>query len=279
MCIAATPSHSTAAETAHDVYMAMLPKLDSFVEGQPLEGTVLLEDTTLQFIPVAALQQGMYKPFYVGYRCAFHAIRCFLADTEAVPTVASLRQALALGARGGRYDSAAVEYFLERGGSVKYALDMVLHLAACLSRTPLGDGTFDARWDDALAAPDTPASPMANRASLLLSPPLGPLPLGPPDKDAVKRRRRSSSVKDILSGFAGKSKGWSRERGPAVPVFESPELLKYREEWRASGIPGCALDDQFVGVRYLVGLHSPPQWDVDGQDRALRRQECQLRRM
>ena len=260
--------------------MAMLPKLDNFIEGQPLESTALLEDTPLQFIPVAVLQQGLYKPFYIGYRSAFHAIRCFLTDLEAVPTVASLRQALALGARGGRYDSTAVEYFLERGGSVKYALDMVLHLAACLSGTPLGDGSFDARWDDVPAVLSTPASPRASLVSPLSSPSQGSPLLSPPDKENIKRRRRSSSVKDILSGFAGKRKSWSRERElEAKSVLVSPELLKFREEWRVSGDPGCALDDQFIGVRYLVGLHSAPQWDIDGQDRTVRRQECQLRRM
>ena len=40
-----------------------------------------------------------------------------------------------------------VEYFLERDRSAKYPPSTVLYIAACLCRTPLADGSFDARWE------------------------------------------------------------------------------------------------------------------------------------
>ena len=266
------------AETAHDVYVAMLPKLDSFVDGQPLDSTTILDDTPLQFIPFAILQHGVYKPFYIGYRSAFHAIREVLSDANAVPTVSILRQELAQGARGGKYDRTAVEYFLERGGSIKYALDMVIHLAACLSRTPLGDGTFDQKWDEPLSSQDPGASPAITSVG---SPVFLGSSLAPSDTDhGGKRRRRSSSFRDILHGFGKKEKrNWLLEIQEDAYTKDQERHAKLKEEWGASGLPGCPLDTQFVGVRYLTGLHSTPRWDVDGHNDCDRRDDCQLRRV
>ena len=269
----------------------MLPKLGRFIDGQPLDNHTLLEDTTLQFIPISILQQGIYKPFYAGYRAAFHAIRRFLTDPNAVPSVQRLRQELALGARTGVYESTPVEYFLERGGSVKYALDMVVHLAACLSTTHLGDGSFDRKWDTMTFAPETQPAGAGSSRSQSLSPFLGTspmlkssatsdgitLPSSSALENQVKRRRRSSSFRELLTQFGRRDrKSWMLD----IKEDESIERQRrYKEEWDASGEPGCALDDQFVGVRYLMGLHSTPRWDIDGQDRTARREDCQLRRM
>ncbi|GJE99346.1 hypothetical protein PsYK624_156000 [Phanerochaete sordida] len=267
-------------ETAHDVYVAMGPKLDSFFDGQPLDSTTILEDTPLQFIPISILQFGVYKPFYVGYRSAFHAIRDLLGDPSAVPTVPILRQELAQGARGGKYDRTSVEYFLERGGSIKYALDMTVHLAACLSRTPLGDGSFDVKWDEPLPPLGSPGAPAASPR--LSSPQSGsPRLLGSPETDpGIKRRRRSSSVRDILGSFGKKEKkSWLSDIQQTAEAAENRERqARFKAEWDASGLPGCPLDTQFVGVRYLMGLHSAPRWDVDAQD-AWGRDDCQLKRM
>lgn len=253
----------------------MLPKLDKFTAGQPLDSTTLLEDTPLQFIPLPVLQLGVYKPFYIGYRCSFHAIRCVLSNTETVPTVQRLRQELALGARSGKYERTSVEYFLERGGSIKYALDMVVHLAACLSRTPFGDGSFDDKWDEALPYGETAENrPRPAIASPVI--PASPLSIATVDQ-TTKRRRRSSSFKEILNQFGKKErKDW------LVEIQEDEERerrRKLKEEWDASGSPGCALDDRFVEVRYLMGLHSTARWDIDGQDAPAKREGCQLRRV
>jgi hypothetical protein len=253
----------------------MLPRLDIFVDGQPLDGETLLADTPLQFIPEAVLRGGIYKLFYVGYRFAFHVIRRLLNDPEAVPTVQRLRQELAQGARTGKYDRTAVEYFLERGGSIKYALDMVVHLAACLSRSPLGDGSFDRKWDEMLPSPE----PRVSVQKGIISPFVSPASLDE-HPAMLKKRRRSSSFKEILNGFGKKDrKSWLLNIEEDDAMKEHEKQAKLREEWVASGSPGCQLDDQFVGVRYLMGIHSVARWDVDGQDDKVRLEDCKLRRM
>lgn len=258
-------------ETAHDVYMAMLPKLDNFQEGRPLDSTSLAEDTPLQFIPAHILAQGIYKPFYVGYRAAFHAVRVALSSAEGVPTIPQLRLELSGGARSGRYDIEAVDYFLERGGSVKHALDMVIHLAACLSCTAHGDGSFDRKWDEMPVA-EGKVSPVGSPKP----PEALPTVLENDTPPNMRRSRRSSSFswfgkkerRSLLLGIQAEEDAKERER-----------QRKLKEEWDASGEPGCPLDDQFVGVRYLLGVHTPARWDVDAHDAVCKRQDCQLRRM
>ena len=54
-----------------------------------------------------------------------------------------------------------------------------------------------------------------------------------------------------------------------------------KQEWDASGDPGCPLDTQFGGARYLLGLHEEARWEIalDDVDPRGKRSSCELRRM
>ena len=143
--------------------------LSKFANGQRLDGESVLTDRPLTFLPIPVLEKGIYKLFYIGYRAAFQAMIDILSQSgpESVPTVQRLRIEFANGARDGRYPLDAVQYFAESGGSVRYALDYVIHQALWESPTPLGDGSFDKLWDEPLSPPLT--TPMV-RPRCLLSP-------------------------------------------------------------------------------------------------------------
>lgn len=129
--------------------------LANFTDGNRLEEEAMLSDPVLPFLPSPLTERGVYKPFYVGFRASFQAIADVLNQTgpDSVPTVQRLRLELADGARAGRYDLGGVEFFAERGGSAKYALEHVIHQALWESPTPLGDGSFDKKWDEPLQKP------------------------------------------------------------------------------------------------------------------------------
>ena len=140
--------------------------LSKFIDGVRLNGELVLSDPALPFLPIAILERGIYKPFYKGYRAAFQTIFDVLnkeptSHTEdGLPTVERLRVEFASGALDGRYDLDAVQYFAEQGGSIRYALDYVLHRALWESPTPLGDGSFDLKWDEPCSTPI--ATPMVS---------------------------------------------------------------------------------------------------------------------
>lgn len=284
----------------------MLSRLDDFVDQEPLDAEAAADDPYLAFLPPHIMQQGIYKLFYIAYRSAFHAIRTLLSISEAAPTASNLRTHLAEGAREGRYSYAAYEFFLERGGSVKYALDYVIHKALWTSPTPLGDGSFDHNWDSALPFPDPrPAAPprserVMNPSNVLhanspnSSPKAVPSPFrmnalsaSVPDanpsflqapKPAI--RRRSNSFKEVLFG--------KKERMSWLLQIKEDDHLnhelkwKLKDEWDTSGKPGCVLDNNFRGIRYLMGLHTAPRWEVDDADWAVIAQKktaCELKRV
>ena len=64
---------------------------------------------------------------------------------------------------------------------------------------------------------------------------------------------------------------------------EKEKLRRYqmKEEWDASGNPGCPLDTQFGGVRYMLGLHDEARWEIalDDVDPRGKRPSCELRRV
>lgn len=288
--------YSLIAETAHDIYMAMLPKLDLFDDGRSLDDAALKEDTPLSFIPEETTAQGVNKIFYVAYRSAFHAIRCFLSEPDTVPTIEKLRIYFVQGAKDGQYSLPGIEYFAKRGGSIKHAMDMVIHLSACLSRTSFGDGSFDNIWDEPLPIPSPQSSPVESSPSPRLSRILSVIPTidvsprtsrnfsasAPVEPgNSTNRRRRSSSFKDVLNQFGGKRdrRSWLLDIQEVEKNLEIERKRRLKEEWEDASAPGCPLDDQFVGVRYLVGLHSPPRWDVEDLDAGFKRVECKLRRM
>ena len=142
--------------------------LSKFAYGARLDGELVITDRPLTFLPIPVLEKGIYKLFYIGYRATFQAIIDILSlsGPESLPTVQRLRLELANGARDGRYPIEAVQYFAESGGSVRYALDYVVHQALWESPTPLGDGSFDKLWDESRSPPLT--TPMVRIRCLLL---------------------------------------------------------------------------------------------------------------
>ena len=133
----------------------MEENLDRFVNGEGLDGELILTDPALPFLPMSILQRGIYKPFYIGYRAAFQAIVEVLSRSgpSSLPTLQRIRIELADGANEGRYDLNAVQDFAMNGGSVTYALDFIIHQALWESPPPLGDGVFDKKWNEPLESP------------------------------------------------------------------------------------------------------------------------------
>lgn len=146
-------SRGTIIETARATELLMARNMTKFVDGERLDGEHVLSDPALPFLPIAILERGIHKPFYIGYRAAFRTIFDVLDKSptgrteDGLPTVQRLRAEFASGALDGRYDLDAVQFFAERGGSVRYALDYVLHRALWESPTPLGDGSFEKSWE------------------------------------------------------------------------------------------------------------------------------------
>ena len=153
------PARSNAArygtETVKQSLEQMRSNLTQFVDGDRLDGELVLMDMPLLFLPMPLLDRGIYKAFYVGYIAAFQTILDVLSQegSASLPTVERLRVGLADGALHGRYNLGAVQYFAECGGSVRYALDFIIHQALWESPTPLGDGSFDKKWDEPLSPP------------------------------------------------------------------------------------------------------------------------------
>lgn len=254
-------------EIAHDAYVNMLPRLDDFVGSEPLNAEVVSDDPFLPFLPPELVQQGVCKTLYLGYRTAFHAIRAMLTVSDTAPTANTLHMELAEGVRKGRYNHFAVERFLEKGGEVKHALDYAIHEALWTSPTPIGDGSFDQKWDAPLPFPDsrlsspqrlpqTPSSPQSKSVG-------SPLLRSPESGGASPRpssRRRSNSFKDMFFG--------RRERSLSLIQIKEDDTWNHalqwglKDEWDASGTPGCPLDMQFQGVRYCLGLHTTPRWSL-----------------
>lgn len=277
----------------------MLSRLDDFVEREPLNEEAISDDPFLPFLPATIVEQGVYKLFYLGYRAAFHVILDTLSINDAAPTISTLQTELMEGSRSGRYNYSAVALFLERGGNVKHALDYVIHQALWKSPTPLGDGSFDQKWDAQLPYPDprptsspkiehvpAPMSPRVPSGSPLLNGTGSPILKGPmgTDMNASPKphvRRRSSSFKDVLFG--------RKERATWLIQIKEDDNLnhelqwKLQDEWTASGTPGCPLDTQFRGIRYLMGLHTPPKWEADEADLIgvvpVNNARCELKRM
>jgi hypothetical protein len=263
----------------------MLSRLDDFVEGEPLDGEAASEDPFLAFLPPQMVSQGILKPFYLGYRSAFHVIRKILSIPDAAPTVAILRAELASGAREAQYNHVAVEHFVARGGSIEYALDYVVHQALWTSPVPLGDGSFDRKWDAILPFPDprtslysrvghtTQSSAHSKSPRIGSSPLLGVPVITSPNPNSVEvqthsgdmspkpqTRRRSSSVKELLFGRKNRA-SWTIEIANE-DCFNHAREWKLKDDWEESGAQLCALNMQFRGVRYLMGLHAPPKWEV-----------------
>lgn len=279
-------------------------RLDDFIDGQPLDEEAASEDPFLAFIPAHIVAQGVHKPFYQGYKAAFHVVRTMLGISEAVPTAGTLRIELAEGAREGRYNYGAVEHFIERGGSIRFALDYVIHQALWKSPTPLGDGSFDRKWDAPLPFPDPRPSSRTKAERILASPLVKSPRLGSPllaaaqsesspnlsrpvpipqqanKSPAPTGRRRSNSFKDILFG--------RKDRASWLVQIQEDDCLDHcrqwnlKDEWDESGEVVCPLDTQFRGVRYLMGLHTAPRWETDDGDLrgvlAVQKSEYELKR-
>lgn len=264
----------------------MLCRLDDFADNdQPLDTEAAADDPFLAFMPSHIVAQGIRRQFYLGYRAAFQTIRTMLGIPEATPTASTLRVEFVQGAHDGKYSYAAVEHFIERGGSIRYALDYVIHQALWKGPVPLGDGSFDRKWDAMLPYPDPRRSPRpkseqpGQSSPAMKSPRLGPSPLQKMSQahsavdlgeDEVSqgdssprpaRRRRSSSFKDLLFG--------KKDRASWLIQINEDDCLnhalqwKLKDEWEESGEKQCPLDSQFRGVRYLLGLHTPPKWEID----------------
>lgn len=277
----------------------MLCRLDDFADNDgPLCTEAASEDPFLAFLPPQIVAQGIHRLFYRGYRASFHLIRTMLSIPEAAPTASTLRVQLVQGAQDGKYSYAAVENFIECGGSIKYALDYVIHQALWTSPMPLGDGSFDRKWDAALPYPDprctasprtewqTPNSPVTKsprigssplqRAQVVSSPNLAEQRRQPGNASPRPQRRRSSSFKDLLFG--------KKERASWLIQINEDDCLNHalqwnlKDEWEESGETQCPLDTQFRGVRYLLGLHTPPKWEVDAVDVDLQKSGSELRR-
>ena len=277
----------------------MLSRLDDFADNDgPMDAEAASEDPFLDFLPPQIVAQGVYKLFYLGYRAAFHLIRTMLSIPEAAPTASTLRVEFVQGARDGRYSYTAVESFIGHGGSVKYALDYVIHQALWTSPMPLGDGSFDRKWDATLPYPDPRSvaqhraerqpqnSPVMKsprigssplqRAQVASSPNLAEIPRQPGNASPRPQWRRSSSFKDLIFG--------RKERASWLIQINEDDCLNHalqwglKDEWEESGETQCPLDTQFRGVRYLLGLHTPPKWEVDAVEVNLQKSGYELRR-
>ncbi|KAJ3544318.1 hypothetical protein NM688_g5758 [Phlebia brevispora] len=282
-------------ETAKQTAESMRRNLLNFSDGIRLDGELVLTDPALPFLPIGILERGIYRPFYVGYRAAFQVVYDVLSrssGSDMLPTVQRLRVELANGALDGRYDLGAVQFFAERGGSIRYALDYIIHRALWESPTPLGDGSFDAKWDDDVSSPFV--TPMVGNPIICTN--TAPasyiriqFPILNDLKERPKRRSRSNSFKDALKTLSPRRSSLDTRRVTsiepkmALSEAEKTELnrWKLKEEWDASGNPGCPLDSQFGGVRHLLGLHEEARWefavaDVDAREK---RPSCELRRV
>ncbi|KAI0092336.1 hypothetical protein BDY19DRAFT_991048 [Irpex rosettiformis] len=271
-------------EIAHEAYTTMLCRLDDFTDNdEPLDAEAASDDPFLSFIPPHIVAQGIRRQFYLGYRAAFHIIRTMIGIPEATPTASKLRVDFVQGAHDGKYNYAAVEHFIERGGSVKYALDYVVHQALWTSPMPLGDGSFDQKWNATLPYPDprdvtlSKVERQAQSSPAGKSPRIGSSPLqraqqvqsspnlteaqGNTSTPRPQGRRRSSSFKDMIFG--------KRERASWLIQINEDDCLNHalqwtlKDEWEESGKVQCPLNTQFRGVRYLLGLHTPPKWNTD----------------
>lgn len=71
------------------------------------------------------------------------------------------------------------------------------------------------------------------------------------------------------------------KRGLSSQDIEDVKRWKLKEEWDASGDPGCPLDTQFGGVRYMLGIHEEARWEIalDDVDARGKRPSCELRRV
>jgi hypothetical protein len=110
-----------------------------WVARQPCSTEDIEMETCLSFIP-PHLHSQIFQTFYKGLQVVFRAILETLLAPPAIPLPAVVFRSLTLN------DRSAAFYF-NKGGSVEYALDCVLHTAKEQS-SAYGDGTFEEAWED-----------------------------------------------------------------------------------------------------------------------------------
>ncbi|KIJ65696.1 hypothetical protein HYDPIDRAFT_131072 [Hydnomerulius pinastri MD-312] len=117
--------------------------LPSFRPREVLSAADIVLTPAMAYIP-RELLTNLYQTFYKGYIAVFKGISSTLQvrshgqSTSPIPVHTAVRIAL-LG-------DPAVDFYLQKGGRIEFALDAVTHGAK--EQSPLGDGEFDALWED-----------------------------------------------------------------------------------------------------------------------------------
>lgn len=120
-----------------------------FVPRQPLPKEEF--DLALDFIP-PEMWLHVYKTFYLGYHAVFKAISRVVHRQSSpirlpIPTTSVVLTELVDTVRNGTshyFDAQAVDFFLNKGGKVDWALDCVVHAMEEQEE----DGSFSEMWDD-----------------------------------------------------------------------------------------------------------------------------------
>ncbi|OCH84343.1 hypothetical protein OBBRIDRAFT_829532 [Obba rivulosa] len=131
---------------------------EDFVSYASLQPDLVLHDLPLRFVDTNIRAAGVFKSFYTGYRQMFLEIAWLLRNQPGiVPTEEAVKARLAHGSRRYRVDfkQKYCDFFFAHGGSVRDALQCLLHEARRTSKWPFGDGTFE-RSIYAYFPPSTP---------------------------------------------------------------------------------------------------------------------------
>ncbi|KAF9245245.1 hypothetical protein BU15DRAFT_41028 [Melanogaster broomeanus] len=114
----------------------------------PLEAST---EMSLDYIP-RHLFPNLYKTFFKGYVTVFQAVSAVLGRSGPQRGNANNYLSTCIPTPMAVLTTQAVNFYLQKGGRVEYALDAITHRSKDMS--PLGDGEFDSIWDEVSADPE-----------------------------------------------------------------------------------------------------------------------------